>query len=181
MTGSGRPRGLSRRAAKDKMKLSERIGECIGIIVIVMLVFFFLENQTRQTGFFTSEFGSTESLLFYGSALFGTITGFARALIGRRNPVRPLEAFGALLWASASYWLLRVFPFDFAHLPDLLPDPLRLIFWWLTNDVAKLILIVGVAAGLLQTVYTTWLYFAVRSVIEKTRAMVNHTKMPRQS
>jgi hypothetical protein len=140
------------------------VGEIFGIIVVALMVFFFLENQRRMTGFFTSDFGQTESVLFYGSALFGVVTGCARALIGRRNMVRPLEVIGALLWAMASYWLLRTFPFDFAHLPDLLPEAVRFLLWWLTNDVARLLLLIGIIAGVLQAVYTTWLFLAVRRV-----------------
>lgn len=152
---------------KDHMRFLERVGECLGIVVISILVLFFFENQKQHTGFFTSKFGPTESFLFYGSALFGVVTGAARALIGRRNVVRPLEVFGALLWASASYWLFQVFPFDVAHFADLLPNTPKFLFWWLTNDIARLILIIGVIAGLLQAIYTTWLFLAVRRMKQR--------------
>lgn len=154
---------------KDRLKLSERVGEAFGIIVIALVVLFFREHQIQNTGFFTPRFGLTESYLFYGSALFGVVTGSARALIGRRNAVRPLEVFGALLWASASYWLLQVFPFDFSHLPDLLPDTIRFLLWWLTDEVARLLLIIGVIAGAVQAIYTSWLFFAVRRIQQGNR------------
>src|SRR3989304_10050023 len=113
MTGSMRSAGAARRASnKDHLSFSGGVGECLGIVVISLLVLFFRENQMQNTGFFTSNFGLTESFLFYGSALFGVVTGAARSLVGRRNAVRPLEIFGELLWAFASYWLLLVFPFD---------------------------------------------------------------------
>jgi hypothetical protein len=153
---------VGRALKKDRLKLAERLGEVVGIIVIALFVLFFRENQIQNTGFFTSKFGPTESFLFYGSALFGVVTGSARALIGRRNPVRPLEVFGALLWAWASYSLLQVFPFNFSHLPDLLPDAIRFLMWWLTDEVARLLLIIGVIAGVAQAIYTSWLFFAVR-------------------
>jgi len=165
MTGSMRFAGAARRASnKDHLSFSERVGECLGIVVISLLVLFFRENQMQNTGFFTSNFGLTESFLFYGSALFGVVTGAARSLVGRRNAVRPLEIFGELLWAFASYWLLLVFPFDVAHFPDLMPGVLRFPFSWLTNDIARLLLLIGVIAGLLQAIYTTWLFLAVRRI-----------------
>jgi hypothetical protein len=155
-------RQVRRALRKDRLNFPERVGECIGVAFIVLMLLFFLENQVQETGFFTSKFGSTESFLFYGSALFGVVEDSARALIGRRNPVRPLEVIGALFWALASYWFLQVFPFDFAHFPDLLPDAIKFLFWWLTNYVARLILLIGVVAGLLEAIYTTWLYVTVR-------------------
>jgi hypothetical protein len=155
---------VKRALKRDRLNFPERAGECVGVTVMAFLLLFFVENQMQQTGFFTSKFGPTEMVLFYGSALFGIAEGLARALIGRRNPVRPFEAIGALLWALASYWFLQVFPFDFAHFPDLLPGALRFLFWWLTNDVARLILFIGVIAGILQAIYTTWLFVTVRRV-----------------
>ena len=140
------------------------MGECVGVTAIALLLIFFIENQLQQTGFFTSNFDTTDMVLFYGPASFGIVEGLARAAIGRRNPVRPLEIIGALLWALASYWFLQVFPFDFAHFPNLLPAAVRFLFWWLTNDVARLILLIGVVAGLLQAIYTTSLFLTVRRV-----------------
>jgi hypothetical protein len=152
---------VGRALKKDRLTLSERGGEVVGILCIALFVWFFRENQIQNTGFFTSKFGPMESFLFYGSMLFGVVTGSARALIGRRNVVRPLEVVGALLWASASYWFLQVFPFDFSHLPDLLPDAIKFLLGWLTNDVAMLLLIIGVVCGVVQAVYTTWLFLTV--------------------
>lgn len=170
MTESRKPTGpVGRALKKDRLRLGERAGEVVGIIVIALFVLFFRENQIQNTGFFTSKFGPTESFLFYGSAMFGVVTGVARALVGRRNPVRPLEVFGALLWASASYWLLQVFPFNFSHLPDLLPEAVRFVLWWLTDEVARLLLVIGVIAGIVQAVYTSWLFFAVRRTQQEYR------------
>jgi hypothetical protein len=163
MAASGIFAGAVRRASnKDHLKSSERVGECFGIGVVLLLTLFFLENQMQHTGFFTSRFGVTESLLFYGSALFGAVTMASRSLLGRRNAVRPLEVFGTLLWTLTSYVFLQVFPFDVAHFPDLLPGVMRFLFWWLTNETARLLLLIGVIAGPLQAIYTTWLFLAVR-------------------
>jgi hypothetical protein len=153
---------VGRALKKDRLTLSERGGEVVGILCIALFVWFFRENQIQNTGFFTSKFGPMESFLFYGSMLFGVVTGSARALIGRRNVVRPLEVVGALLWASASYWFLQVFPFDFSHLPDLLPDAIKFLLGWLTNDIARVLFIIGLVCAVVQAIYTTWLFLTVQ-------------------
>ena len=147
---------------KDVMTRSERIGEVASMVAVLLITAFFVYHQVNSTGFFTSKFGATEQALFYGAALFGLITGGARAILGRRSSVRPLEIAGGVLWIVASLWLYIVFPFNFAHLADTLPGFLRFTLSWITNDIGRALLILGILGGMVATIDPALRYTAVR-------------------
>jgi len=151
-------------AKKDVMKLSERAGEVIGILCILVLLIFFKTHQTSSTGFFTSNFGRLEQFLFYGSLSFGIIPSIGKIIIGRKNPIRPLEAFGAIFSCIALLWLLIVFPFDFSHLSDFLPRILQLITMWIFNGIVKIFMIIGIIGSLVTSIYIIALYVTIRSM-----------------
>ena len=148
-------------AKKDVMKLSERAGEIIGIFCILILLIFFIIHQISSTGFFTSNFGQLEQFLFYGSLAFGIIPNIGKMIVGRKNPIRPLEAFGALFSFISLLWLLHVFPFDFTHLTDVLPDILRLITIWISNDIAKIFMTIGIVGSFVTAIYIIVLYVSI--------------------
>ncbi|OGD54315.1 hypothetical protein A3K80_08220 [Candidatus Bathyarchaeota archaeon RBG_13_38_9] len=148
-------------AKKDVMKLSERTGELIGIFCILILIIFFITHQTSSTGFFTSKFGRLEQFLLYGSLSFGIITSIGKIIVGRKNVIRPLEAFGALFSFIALLWLLDVFPFDFTHLTDILPEILRLITIWISNDIAKIFMIIGIVGSFVTAIYIIAPYVSI--------------------
>jgi hypothetical protein len=160
-------RHAEKEAKKDVMKLSERAGELIGIFCILILLIFFITHQTSSTGFFTSKFGRLEQFLFYGSLSFGIITSIGKIIVGRKNAIRPLEAFGALFSFSALLWLLHVFPFDFTYLTDILPEFLQLITIWISNDIAKIFMIIGIAGSFVTALYILGLYVSIHQ-LEKT-------------
>ena len=151
-------------AKKDVMKLSERAGEVIGIFCILILLAFFISHQTSSTGFFTSKFGPLEQILFYGSLSFGIITSVGKIIAGRKNAIRPLDAFGTIFSGIALLWLLNVFPFNFSHLSDILPEILRSIIMWISNDIAKMLMILGIIVSFIVAVYIIALYTAIRKL-----------------
>jgi hypothetical protein len=73
-----------------------------------------------------------------------------------------IEVIGALLWSLASYWLLSVLPFDFAHLADPLPVSLRFTLSWISKGLAKLLLALGAIVGAVQAIYMAVLLAVVR-------------------
>jgi hypothetical protein len=98
---------VEKKALEDNMKISQRGGEVVGIIVIGLVALFFYTHQTEATGFFTSSFGTAEAFLLYGSILIGTAGPIARLLTGRRNKSRPAELIASVFWIVASAWFLR--------------------------------------------------------------------------
>lgn len=150
---------------KDQMKLSERMGELAGIFVTILIVFFFIAHQVWNTGFFTTGFGPFEMGLFYASISFGIVTATARAVLGRRNEIRPLEISGFILAAVFCFWFFTAFPFDFTHFGDVVPLSLGSLISWIPGLLVKVLLFLGGVGAAAGAVYTTALYFRVRSLL----------------
>jgi hypothetical protein len=49
----------------------------------------------------------------------------------------------------AALWLLRVFPFDFTHLADVLSVNLRFSLAWVSDEIGRIVLLLQVSAGTL--------------------------------
>jgi hypothetical protein len=148
---------------RDRMLPGQRAGEVASVVISALILYFFYENQATGTGFFTSRFGPTEQALFYGTWFVGVAVSLARAAYGRRNPVRPADAFYGLMLAVTALWLLRVFPFDFAHFPDLLPAAVRPAFFWLSNPVGQIGLVLAAVGGFVSMLYNAVVYAVSRS------------------
>jgi hypothetical protein len=58
--------------------------------------------------------------------------------------------------------LFIVFPFNFAHLGDLLPSSLQFLLSWIPNYLGRIILLLVGLGGLFNSVYTPVIYFSVR-------------------
>src|SRR4030042_1927557 len=80
-------------AKRDRLPYSERIGQVVAIAGAFIVLAFFVIHQTRPTGFFTDEFGTGDSTLFYVMILVGLVPAFIRLLLGTRNAARPADAF----------------------------------------------------------------------------------------
>jgi hypothetical protein len=167
-TKKGFARHAESEVKKDVMKLSERAGEAIGIFCVLILLVFFITHQTTSTGFFTPKFGLLEQFLFYGSLSFGIITSIGKIVVGRKNAIRPLDAFGSVFSGIALLWLLNVFPFNFSHLSNILPDSLQFIIMWITNDIAKILMILGIIVSFIVTAYMIALYISIRQLNSQT-------------
>jgi len=148
---------------RDRMMPGQRGGEVVSVFISFLILLFFVENQVKGTGFFTSRWGPAEQALFYGTWLVGAVVSLARAGVGRRNPVRPLDAFYGAMLVVTALWLLRVFPFDFAHFPDLLPSFIRFAFAWISDPVGRVILVLAAIGGFASMLYNAVVYAVSRS------------------
>ena len=155
-----------KQAQKNRMKLSERGGEVVAIVIIGLVALFFYAHETQATGFFTSSFGVVEKILLYGSILFGVSGPFARLATGRRNTARPPEMLVSLFWTVSSAWLLMVFPFNFAHFADIVPQLLRFLVIWITNDIALIIITIGISGCIISIAVNAMLYIKIRILLE---------------
>ena len=85
-------------------------------------------------------------------------------LIGRKNPSRDLDSFGGLFFATFGIsWLLVVFPFDFAYFANVVPDFLRFLLKWISNDIARVIMVLLIIVHLIMAVYS----FILRVYVHK--------------
>ena len=143
---------------KDSLRPGQRSGEVFSVIISFLVLLFFIENQVKGTGFFTSRFGLTEQALFYGTWVVGAVASLARAAVGRRNPVRPIDALQGALLVVTALWLLKVFPFDFSHFPDLLPASIRFAFSWVDDSIGRIALVLAAVGGFVSMVYNSVVY-----------------------
>lgn len=145
---------------KELLAPPQRVGELVGIAAMSLGFWFFAYHQAAHTGFFTSAFGPPEMFFVYGPILFAMLAPLTRALVGRRNPARPLEATSNLFSALSAIWLLIVFPFNFAHLADPLPDGLRFLLSWINNDIGRIGLIFELIVCPITAMVTAWHYLS---------------------
>ncbi len=140
----------------------QRWGGLATVACMLVLLGFFAFHQLANTGFFTDRFGSLEMLALYGPILLSFAAPIARAIGGRQNSGRPFEAATNVSLAVGSLWLAIVFPFNFAHLADVLPDAIRFVFTWINNDIGRLVLILQVMIGVIVAPLTMFTFFSVR-------------------
>lgn len=154
-------------AARDKLKAADMIGDAFAIVAIIAMALYFVSSQLSNTGFFTDGFGSLEAFFFYGVAVLGIIPPALRLILRRRNVVRPAEIGNSIFGIIAIIYLLSAFPFDFAHLASPLPSVIQNALSWLTNDVARLLMVLGVVLTAFVTAWMVVTYLAVRKVLEE--------------
>jgi hypothetical protein len=160
--GAGWSSDSSRWASKDRMKASERVGEFVGVIISLLVLLYFYQSQVQATGFFTSAFGRTEQLAFYGPMVLGIVVSLIRGTYGRKNPIRPLQSFQGAVIAVTAFWLLHVFPFEFTHLTALLPSFIQALFGWVSNLVGQVLFFLAGIGGLVSMAVHAARYASVR-------------------
>jgi len=139
-----------RRGNNEILGGRQRFAEVVSALIVLLVLGFYLYHQIANTGFFTSNFGGWAMFAFYGSIMLSLVSPIARAVIGRRNRVRPLEAACNIFFAFSSLYLLIIFPFNFAHFGDALPGAIRFLLSWVTNDIAKVVLVLAFIGGLIS-------------------------------
>jgi hypothetical protein len=149
-----------RRENKEILSGPQRFGQSVSACVVLLILAFYLYHQFENTGFFTSSFVGWAEFAFYGSIVMSFLPPTARAIIGRRNSVRPLEAASNIFFAIASVYLLFVFPFNFAHFADALPVATRFLLSWLTNEIAKAVWVLAIVAVLISAVVNVAKYLS---------------------
>jgi hypothetical protein len=150
------------RAKKDAEKplpLNERVFGIAIVIFSILMIIFFTSHQINSTGFFTSKFGALEMLLFYAFWIFWITTATLEAILSQRLMSRIIDTFGGIFFCVISIaWLVVVFPYEFTHLADVLPKSIRFLVSWISNDIAKIIMILLVIAHLAAAIYSPFAY-----------------------
>ncbi|MHA2174999.1 MAG: hypothetical protein ACXABI_09235 [Candidatus Hodarchaeales archaeon] len=146
----------------------EDIGASIFIIIVATgLGLYFIAHQSSSTGFFTSKFSTFEMVMLYGILLYW-ITTSVLILLGQKHPSRNLDSYGGLFFATfATAWLFLVFPFEFSYFVDVLqPDFLRPLVRLISNDIARVLLVLLFIGQLVAAVYS----LIQRLYVRKARA-----------
>ena len=139
-----------------------------GGVVFTLIVIYLFAHQLWSTGFFTATFSALEMILLYGSLIEWIVVAALEAL-SRKNLSRDIDAFGGIIFVTISgIWLLVIFPFEFSYFADVLPDSLRFLVQWISNVIARVLMILLFIMHLFFTVYATLLHIAVN----KARARI---------
>lgn len=147
---------------KGKMTPSRRWVGLFTVVLLLLLLVFFAYHQWKKTGFFTDNFGTAEMLALYIPIVISIGPPIQRAIQGRSNPARPLEALSDLSLAIGSIWLRNHFPFNFAHLADPFPAGMTFAFTWITNNVGRFILLLQIVIGFISAFSTMASYLSER-------------------
>ena len=120
----------------------------------VLMVLYLAAHQIWSTGFFTTKLGTIEMILLYGSWIAWIITSGLEGVLGQRLLSRLFDTFGGIIFiAVATGWLLVVFPFEFTYFADVLPDFLRFLVQWISNDIARVVMALYTVAMGIAAVY----------------------------
>lgn len=145
--------------ADNGIPFSERVSSIIIAVFSILMVLFFVSHQTRSTGFFTAEFGTLEQFLFYGYWAVWITTASLEGIFGLRLLSRLFDVFGGIIFLLISTTvLLVIFPFDFVYFADVLPDSLRFLVQWISDDIARVVMMIGVIGLLFATLYSPIAY-----------------------
>ena len=152
------------KAEADKgIPSNERVVGIAIVVVCVLFVLYFVVHQMWSTGFFTTKFGTLEMIMLYGSLIFMIVSAGLEGIFGQRLLSRIWDAFGGLIFATIGIiWLLAIFPFEFTYFADVLPDFLRFLVQWISNDIARVLLVILIIVTLGAAIYTPIAYKFVR-------------------
>ena len=159
------------KAEADKgVPRNERVFGIAIVVVSVLMILYFVVHQTGSTGFFTTEFGTLEMVMLYGNLTAWIITGALEGVFGRKSLSRDFDAFGGFIIVIVGItWLLVVFPFEFANFANVLPDFLRFLVQWISNEIARVLMVLVLIVTLVMVVYSTILRVFVRKELSKRK------------
>ena len=150
------------RGKADAEKGIPRGERIVGIAIVVFSVFmvlYFAAHQRQSTGFFTATFGTLEMIALYGYWVYWIVVAGLEGVLGQRFLSRLFDVCGGLIFSGLCIvWLLVVFPFEFAHFADVLPESLRFLVQWISNDIARILMVLGIIVHLGAAIYTPIAY-----------------------
>ncbi len=138
---------------------SDRYGSIVIVVFGIIGMLYFVAHQISSTGFFTETFGMLEMFMFYGWLVFWIVSGFLEGILGHRLLSRLVDTLGGIIFAAAAtVWLFVVFPFEFAYFADVLPEFLRFLVQWISNDIAQVVMVLTIIGLLGAAVYAPKAY-----------------------
>ena len=143
-------------------------------VINILIILYFAIHQTRSTGFFTESFGTLEMCFLYGYSVFWIISAGLEGVFGKRLLSRIVDAFGGVIFGGICIlWLFVVFPFDFTDFAVVLPDSLRFLLSWISNDIARVIMMLGIILHIAGAIYGPIAYKFVDKAVFKRKKYSN--------
>ena len=101
--------------------------------------------------------------MLYGSWISWIITSGLEGVLGQRLLSRLFDTFdGVIFIAVPTAWLTVIFPFDFTCFADVLPEFLRFLLQWISNDIARAIMVLYAIAMGIAAIYAPISYKFIR-------------------
>lgn len=155
--------------AEKRIPNHERIFGIILVIISILMILYLGVHILQSTGFFTSKFGLLEMFFLFGFFVFYIITSGLQGLLKRRFLSRLVDVFGGVIFTIiAITYLLIVFPFEFAYFANVLPESIRFIVQWISNDIARVIMVLLFIIHLIAVFYSPIAY----GFVDKKRFML---------
>jgi len=140
--------------AEKGIPFSERVVGIAIVVFSVLLALYFVAHQRQATGFFTPAFGTSEMVALYGLLILGITSAGLEGVFGLRLYSRLFDVFGGLILAAVCLaWLFVVFPFEFTYFADVAPESLRFLVRWISNDIARVLMVLGIIVYLSAAAY----------------------------
>lgn len=160
---------MLREANRERLGLGERLGNIIALFFILLVFIILIDIQMSDVGFFTTEFGPLEELVFYGSFLYGVFPCLIKLFTGSRNLGRLTDVIGSIIFVGAGTYLLSVFPFDFTTLPEYLFGAASGALFWLTNELVMALWGLAIVISAISAVYNAILFAGVSRELARRR------------
>lgn len=152
----------------DEVRNSERGFGVFLVIINLLCIVYFALHHLNSTGFFQESFKALEMIMLYGIMVDWIITASMEAIFGRKKLSRLFDLYGGMVFMTiALIWLLVVFPFDFTYFADILPSELQFLIAWISNGIARIILILYIVFIISGAVYSLILRILVVRVQKK--------------
>ena len=127
--------------------------------ISILFIIFFVNHQMQSTGFFTESFGLLEIIFLYGYFVFWLISAGLEGVFGQRLLSRMVDAFGGVMFSGICIvWLFVVFPFDFENFAIVLPDSIRFLLGWISNDIARMLMVLLIILHIAGAIYGPMAY-----------------------
>lgn len=157
---------VKKEADREHIGAGERAGNLVGIVLI--MIFAALIYYIQGRGYiFSPEFTAVDSVLFYGTLLFGIIPNLVRMITARRNLGRLFDIISSLLFLVVGSYFLVKFPFDIDDLYLILPDAIQDSFRWFNDAVFRFLLQVALIVTAIGAVYNGVMYVLVRRELRR--------------
>jgi hypothetical protein len=128
-----------------------------------LMILYLVSHQIWLTGFFTTKFGPVEMIMLYGSWISLSISSGLEGILNQRLLSRLFDTFGGIIYiAVATAWLIIVFPFNFTYFANVLPDSLRFLVQWISNDIARILMVLYAVIMGIAAIYSPIAYKFIR-------------------
>jgi len=177
LNGKGPKSWLAKRVDQELRDLSNKkpsnlLATIAFALVFTIILLYLFAHQLLSTGFFIANFDVLTMVFLYGSLIEWIVVAVLES-VGHKNISRDIDAFGGIIFVViGGLWLFVVFPFEFTYFANVLPESIRLLLQWISNDVARVILVLWIVVNAIAAVY----YGTLRVSVRKARAYKQQRK-----